>query len=489
MSESSAAAQPRKDEAKPDPREARARTSPLRFAILLGQMLVITAVCWQLQPSFFSIAAVATASFALHYWVPFRFKEQAWFVMAIAGGAFVAGSPGGVAPGGLIAAAEAMGVTLVLALIIFAIVSLPIAYAIRALLVAGIFGVILWLGGHHRHALHLNDAFYRVFGSVFMFHVFLYMHEARRFRGRPSLREFFRYFFMLPSFRLTLPFVDFQRIGQSYYQRDIHVVAQQGIWWIARGGVQYAIYLFASSHIWFARTVHDVRTPRMVVTHLLLAYCLYLRTSGLIHAFLGTMHLFGYDLPEGYRWYWFSHRPMDFWRRCNIYWKDAMTKIAYYPVYFALRKRSDAAAKIIAMLVTFALSWILHLWRLSWLSGLKMSMVGFLLTLPTENAHWLIFGLIATIDLVLEIRAEGKKPAPAARRLLPKPKGAEPAGIAGWIEKTKQHVRTQIGLPAGMHPARAALQIAATWTLAASLFSLQHAPSVKTWIYTMKFWG
>ncbi|APR82095.1 Hypothetical protein A7982_07444 [Minicystis rosea] len=487
MSERTDASEPLTAEDRSDPRAARARTSVLRFASIVGQLMILAAVCRLLQPAFFALALTITVGFAAHYWTPFRFKEPVWFVIAVAGGAFVAGSPGGVAAGSLHAAAEAMAITLALSLIVFAIVSAPVPYAARVALVAAMFAVISWLGGHHRHALHLTDAFYRVFGSVFMFHVFLYVYEARRFRERPSLTAFLRYFFMLPSFRLTLPFVDFQRLGQSYYQRDIHVVAQQGIRWIVRGGVQYAIYLWAAGHIWFARTAHDARTPRMVATHLVLAYCLYLRTSGLIHAFLGTMHLFGYDLPEGYRWYWLAHRPIDFWRRCNVYWKDAMTKIAYFPVYFALRRRGDALAKIAAMVVTFALSWILHLWRLSWLTGLKLSTLHFLRRLATENAHWLIFGVVATIDLMLEIRAEKKAPA-ARRALLPKP-APELTGMARWIEDAKQHVRTRIGLPAGIHPARAALQIAATWMLAASLFSLQHAPSIRAWIYTMKFWG
>lgn len=476
--------------AETDPREKRAATSLPRFALLTGQLLVVVAACWRFQPSFLTLAVAVLGGFVVHYWLPFRLKEPFWFAYAIVAGAYVAGANGGVAAGDHLAAAKAMGLTVAAALVIFAVVASPLAYALRVGMVVAVFGVVLWLGERHRTALGIPTAFYRVFGSVFMFHILMYLYEAKRFKGRPSLRDYLRYFFMLPSFRLVLPFVDFQRIGQSRYARDIHVVAQQGILWIARGGVQYAVYVVASRHLWFAKDASDRRSLWILAVHLVCAYCKYLQISGLIHAFLGTMHLFGYDLPEGYRWYWLSHSPIDFWRRCNIYWKDAMMKLAYLPVYFALRKRSDSGAKIAAMLAAFVLSWIMHLWRISWLSGLKLSTWRVLLTWPTENAFWVLFGFAATVDLAIEIWREKRRPAAPARRMLPRALPASSvSGVARWVAEGRRYVLDRMGLPAGVHPVRAALQIGATWLLAASLFSLQHAPSIRAWLYTMRWWN
>ena len=34
----------------------------------------------------------------------------------------------------------------------------------------------------------------------------------------------------------------------------------------------------------------------------------------------------------------------DFWRRINIYWKDFMMKVFYYPAFFRLRRLGDYAS-------------------------------------------------------------------------------------------------------------------------------------------------
>lgn len=56
---------------------------------------------------------------------------------------------------------------------------------------------------------------------------------------------------------------------------------------------------------------------------------------------IGFMNLFGYDLPETHRKYLLAHSLTDFWRRINIYGKDFMVKMVYFPVYFRLRRSGD----------------------------------------------------------------------------------------------------------------------------------------------------
>ena len=118
---------------------------------------------------------------------------------------------------------------------------------------------------------------------------------------------------------------------------------------------------------------------------MVLTYMLYLRVSGQFHIIVGFLHLFGYDLPETHRKYLLSRSLTDFWRRINIYWKDFMVKIVYFPVYFRLRRSGDVRAQVVATLVVFVVTWFLHAYQWFWLRG------DFLMTWP-DTLFWGILG-------------------------------------------------------------------------------------------------
>ena len=65
------------------------------------------------------------------------------------------------------------------------------------------------------------------------------------------------------------------------------------------------------------------------------------------------LHLFGFNLPETHHRYFLASSFTDFWRRINIYWKDFMMKVFYYPAYFRLRKLGDTKALVLATAFTF----------------------------------------------------------------------------------------------------------------------------------------
>ena len=50
------------------------------------------------------------------------------------------------------------------------------------------------------------------------------------------------------------------------------------------------------------------------------------------------LHLFGFNLPETQSLYYLASSFTDFWRRINIYWKDFMMKVFYYPAFFGLKR-------------------------------------------------------------------------------------------------------------------------------------------------------
>ncbi|MGH7677856.1 MAG: hypothetical protein ACRENU_05270, partial [Gemmatimonadaceae bacterium] len=124
-----------------------------------------------------------------------------------------------------------------------------------------------------------------------------------------------------------------------------------------------------------------------------------LRVSGQFHLVVGMLYLFGFRLPETHHRYFLASSFTDFWRRINVYWKDFMLKIFYYPLYFKLRTLGPTPALVIATLVVGTLSvflvtwlthsyqwfWILGKWLLSWTDGLFWLILGVLLV---GNSLW-----------------------------------------------------------------------------------------------------
>ena len=83
-----------------------------------------------------------------------------------------------------------------------------------------------------------------------------------------------------------------------------------------------------------------------VVQYMVATYRLYLRVSGQFHLVVGMLCLFGFNLPETHHLYFLASGFTDFWRRINIYWKDFMMKLFYYPAFFALQELRACVAVV-----------------------------------------------------------------------------------------------------------------------------------------------
>lgn len=461
--------------------EANARGTPVGFVVILVQILVFVALTWRFRQAFFPLASVVAVGFVVHYWTPLRFKEACWFAITIVGGAYLTSRDGS-----LTMAVASVGLVLGVAVVIYAIVASPLPYLARLALVAGLFAGIMLLGGGKQPIWRAPTGFYFVMAGIFILRIVPYLYEAKYFKERASFLEYVRYFFMLPGFKLATPVADFQKLKQVIYPRPAREIAQQGIIWIARGAIQFAVFVWLEPHLYYVDSASAHRSPRLVAVHLVCAYAQYLRTSSRIHMYLGIVHLFGYDLPACFRWFGLAHGPLDFWRRTNIYWKDAMTKIVYFPVYFALRKKHDAGAKLFALVMVFVVSWALHVWQEAWVLGVKTPIWTLAATWWQEAACWTAFMVLCLGNLILEIRDEAKPKKPVQR--LP-PRAAAPApGLAGLAARARAYVIEQLGVPRDMHPLRAAAQIFAMQLAVAVVFSLRHASSIRVWLNTLAWW-
>ncbi len=418
-----------------DARESHAAPQLARFLALVVQlgllMLVLIRYHIMEKPEFLRMSGIAFGAFAIHYWLPFRFKEPFWVAVSM-GSAF------------LLLPYRVAGLLILTGLSFFLILRARIAFKWRLLLLVCIF--LALMAGLTRKTSLIPPQFYPVFGAIFMFRIAVYAYDLAYSREPARLLPFLSYFFVLPNYLFTLfPVIDFQTMRRTYYQRDIHDIAQQGIHWMGRGVIQLMLYRLVVYY-------NDGYLPDRVnsfgalAATMVLTFMLYLNVSGQFHLVIGMLHLFGYDLPETHRSYLLSRSIMDFWRRINIYWKDFMVKMVYFPVYFRLRKKGDVRAQVIATAAVFVVTWVTHSYQFFWIRG------QFDFSWP-DTIFWSVLGLLVIVNVLYDSKH--------------KPKRAD----ASWRGRALQSV-----------------QVLGTFCLITNLWFLWSSPSVGAWLYLMTHW-
>jgi alginate O-acetyltransferase complex protein AlgI len=405
-----------------------------RFCGLAAQLALLMAVfrLYHVEDlAFQTMANIVCGAFLVHYWLPFRWQEP--FLAAVSiGGAF------------LLLHKPVPELLVAIGLLLFLFLRLPIRFRWRLVLVAGVLAVLIY--GCATGRLPIPGPFYAVFGGIFIFRIVIYAYDVGYGEEPIELVPFLNYFFILPNYIFTLfPVIDYQTMRHTRYQRDTHQIAQQGIQWIARGVIQLCLYrlVFYFNDQYLPDRVTSLRS---LVTNMVLTYLLYLNVSGRFHIAVGMLHLFGYDLPETNRKYLLANSFKDLWRRINIYWKDFMVKVFYYPVYFKLRKRGDFQAQMLATAAVFVASWLLHPYMSFWLIGRwTFSWV--------DTIFWAVLGALVMLTTLYERRRK-KKPR-----------------LRGWQAS-------------GLH----ALQVLGTFTAMTILWSLWYSPDFRSWTYLMTHW-
>lgn len=431
-----------------DPRIERARTNIGRFLLLVAQLGLLLGIfrLYHVEQfngpedlNFFAMCCVAFGAFAVHYWLPFKIKEKFWVTVS------------------LLCAALFLERRVALALFaagfgLYFLLASRLSYGKRIWLTVAAFCIAIfgnvkseWMA-HLPHHLEIPAAFWPIFGGIFMFRIVVYAYDLKSMKGKPSLTEYLAYFFILPNYLLLLfPVIDFKTMRLSYYRRDIHESAQQGVFWIVRGTIQMLLYMIVlQSH--YVQELKGVHSFPSLVWMMFLTFMLYLRVSGQFHIVVGMLHLFGYDLPETNHKYLLSHSLNDFWRRINIYWKDFMVKIVYFPTYFQLRKKNDFRARMVATAMVFIVTWALHSYQTFWLQG-KFVMSW------TDTIFWGVLGSLVMVNVWWEIKHPKRKKE------------------ITWTQRL-----------------RTAASIVGTMSLILFIWSLWSAPSVRAWIDLLMWW-
>jgi hypothetical protein len=412
----------------------RSKTDVRRFTMLvipLALLLVTFKVYRIEQPAFFTLSCLMFGGFVISYWLPFRFKET-FFILLSLTGAFVLLDP-------------AVAILLIaVGLVMFGIIRSGIEFRWRVLVLLGILSVLIY--GRATGRFPIPGAFWPVFGAIFMFRMIIYMYDAKYSSGPVPLKDYLSYFFLLPNYYFVLfPVIDHQTFRKSYFRRDIHSVAQQGVWWIFRGTTHLLLYrVIYQTQGRFSPLALNVPVALAVVVKSIFSYLLYLRITGQFHIIVGMLHLFGYDLPETNHRFLLAHSINDFWRRANIYWKDFMVKIIYFPTYFKLRRGGELRAQLLTTTLVIFVTWFLHAYQFFWLKG------QFLISVK-DTLFWSILGIAMLANVWIENKY---------KRSTPK---------TGW--------RFQL---------QNAAKIAATFAFITMLWSMWSADSVTEWFYFLK---
>ena len=356
-----------------------------KFVVVLMQLGLLALVLRQFQiegGAFLRLALLAFAGFAVHALLPLRFRLPFFLLLSLAGIAVVLGTANA-------AWLVAIGLFLI------ALCHLPVSFGMRAALLLACGAVLATMRAQWLPFLW-SDAIWPILGSMFMFRLIVYFYDLRHDNEPVSATRTLSYFFMLPNVCFPLfPVVDYKAFRRNYYDREAYEIYQVGIDWMVRGVVHLILYRFIYHYVTLAPS--EVLGPGDFVRYVVSNFLLYLRVSGQFHIIVGMLYLFGFRLPETHHRYLLASSFTDFWRRINIYWKDFMLKVFYYPAYFALRRMGGTQAMIIATLFVFVMTWALHAYQWFWLRGT-------LLLVWQDVLFWAILGGLVVINSLWEAK-------------------------------------------------------------------------------------
>jgi hypothetical protein len=402
----------------------------LSLAIQLGLLVfVVRLFRLESQAFYYNLIPLTFYGFLFHYFLPSHYRLPFFLLLSLAA---VAGILGLVNSIWLIA----IGLGLI------GICHLPIAFNARIaiLLAAGAGLVALRAGWIQASRL---DVIWPVLASMFMFRLIIYVYDLKHGKATPTLTSTLSYFFLLPNVVFPFfPVVDYSTFRRTYYNQDQHQIYQRGLQWMLRGVIHLILYRYVNYYLMIAPV--DVSNTLELVRFLISNFALYLRISGQFHLIIGILHMFGFNLPETHQLYFLASSFTDLWRRINIYWKDFMLKVFYYPTFFRIRQWGANSSLIVATAFVFFLTWFFHAYQWFWLRGT------FLLTAP-DMLFWFILACLVVVNTLYEARRGRKR-------------------TLGQRSMTVGDIAAQ------------ALRTAGTFTVMAVLWSLWSSDSIRDWI-------
>lgn len=386
--------------------EERTRINLARLWPLLVQMVALLLVIYLLEVEtlrFSYLTACCFAGFLVHYITPFQFKKPMFFAISLVGAFIVLAAPETTARWSIQSLAGTTIVltfALVVGTVFYVLLRLPVPFLVRLVPVLAVAGGLAIL----RDRGFAIEPLWQILGALFMFRMIIYAYDVKTAKKPESFMDFLNYFFLLPNFYFVLfPVIDYTTFKKSYYADDIHATAQRGLAWIARGVIHLCLYRFIYHNV--VISPEQVQNFPTMLLYVFQTFWLYLQVSGKFHIAVGMLHLFGYKLPETNHLYFLASSFTDFWRRINIYWKDFMVKVVYYPVYFRFRKMHEKTALTIATLCVFIVTTVLHSYQMFWING-RFEIRA------TDLVFWGVLGVLVMFTVLREAKKSPTKERP-----------------------------------------------------------------------------
>ena len=375
------------------------------------------------------IAPLTFVGFCIHQFLPIRYRQQFFLLLSVVGIWAVLGTA---------STAWLVGICLVM----ISICHLPVPFFARVAVLLATAGLLaLCRAGRIRGPW--PAVIWPILGSILMFRLIVYLYDIQHSKEKISIPTTLSYFFLLPNVVFPLfPVVDYKTFRRSWYDANQYEIYQRGVQWIFRGVTHLIAYRIVYNYLIISPT--EVASVGQLVRFLFTNFALYLDVSGTFHIIVGILHLFGFHLPETNHRYFLSSSFNDIWRRTNIYWKDFMMKVFYYPAYFRLRKLGNTPALILSTLFIFVVTWFLHAYQWFWLRG---SFV----TSQQDLLFWTLLGMLVLGNSLYEMKFGRKRS----------------LGTPEWNLSTFAPV---------------ALRIAGTMTSLCILWSLWTSSSISEWI-------
>lgn len=355
---------------------------------------------------------LAFIGFIAHFWAPARWRMGIFAALSVASVLLVFGMREGHWEPAL--ALTRGGWLIALGLLMIGVVRAPGPNWVRAALALGI-GLAFALCRVGAVQTPIPAPIWPILASMFMFRAILSLYDAAQPGPRPPLVRSLAYFFMLPNACFPFfPVVDPKVFARSRFDADEARIYFKGVWWMTRGVLHLMLYRVVCN-IWRVSPA-DVEDGAGLAHYMLSSMGLYLRVSGLLHLIVGLLHLYGFNLPETNRRYFFASSFNDYWRRVNIYWKEFMLKVVYRPAYFRLKGLGLTAGMAVATLLAFVATWFLHAYQSFWLQGAQFPV------LWKDIVFWGALGILVTANSVWEAkfgRARTLAPARGGKATVP----------------------------------------------------------------------
>jgi hypothetical protein len=375
------------------------------FAVVVQFGLIVLVVDqWQLESlSLARLLQLAFVGFVIHHLLPLRFRLPFFAMLSLVAivivvgqigpGTWMAGLTGRISPQSFLYHLIP-GLTLIgIGLSLIGLCHLPIRFGARVGLLTAAGAGLAVLRWHSQWFPDVTEMWVFL-GSMFMFRLIVYLYDLKHRTAPFSPWRAISYFFLLPNVCFPLfPVVDYKTFCSTYYNEDWARVYQTGLKWMLRGVFQLLLYRIIYQYA--PLDVSKLSSALDVAGCMLGMYLLYLRVSGTFHLIVGLLHMFGFNLPETHHLYLLASSFTDFWRRINIYWKDFVMKLFFYPTHFALRKIGPLRAMSVATLATFLATWLLHSWQWFWIRGRP-------LFTWKDFSFWMILAVLVLVTAIYE---------------------------------------------------------------------------------------